>query len=60
LYLLSYEVDNAFIALAKEAKIGQDVFERFKPALEKIKESSQEVYKSEEYLARVKQYFLHY
>jgi hypothetical protein len=37
------EVDNAFIALAKEAKIGQDVLERFKPALEKIKESSQEV-----------------
>jgi hypothetical protein len=43
------------LALAKEAKIGQDVLERFKPALEKIKESSQEVYKGEEYLARVKQ-----
>jgi hypothetical protein len=49
------EVDNAFIALAKEAKVSQDVLERFKPALEKIKESSQEVYKGEEYLARVKQ-----
>jgi hypothetical protein len=31
------------------------VFEKFRPALEKIKESSQEVYKGEEYLARVKQ-----
>jgi polyribonucleotide nucleotidyltransferase len=41
--------------LAKEAKVSQDVLERFKPALEKIKESSQEVYKGEEYLARVKQ-----
>jgi hypothetical protein len=49
------EVDNAFIALAKEAKVSQDVFDKFRPALEKIKESSQEVYKGEEYLARVKQ-----
>jgi hypothetical protein len=49
------EVDNAFIALSKEAKISQDVFDKFRPALEKIKESSQEVYKGEEYLARVKQ-----
>jgi hypothetical protein len=45
------EVDNAFIALSKEAKISQDVFDKFRPALEKIKESSQEVYKGEEYLA---------
>jgi hypothetical protein len=47
------EVDNAFIALAKEAKVSQDVLDKFRPALEKVKESSQEVYKGEEYLARV-------
>jgi hypothetical protein len=27
------EVDNAFIALAKEAKVSQDVLDKFRPAL---------------------------
>ena len=48
-------LDDSFVALATEAGISQDVFDKMAPAFTKLKENMQSVYKTEEHLSRVKQ-----
>jgi hypothetical protein len=45
----------SFAALATEAGISQDVYDKMAPAFNKLKDNMQSVYKTEEHMARVKQ-----
>jgi hypothetical protein len=48
-------LDDSFAALATEAGISQDVYDKMAPAFNKLKDNMQSVYKTEEHMARVKQ-----